>query len=308
MAIRRGALPADHFTIISNAWMRDPRLSWKAKGLLAYIAGHAPGHELSSEQIVCEGTDGRDAVRAGLRELEDAGYLVRRQRRGEGGLVAGTDYELTDPEPSGAGKPVAGSEQPEPSVSAGQSSDGKSGAGQPAGKKTTSPEDQEKTPSTSSRGTRLPENWQPSQELIEWTKVNAPSVGWPEVERFRDYWHGVPGQRGRKSDWSATWRNWARRAQDDQRSPAASNGGRKLGPMQEQADRTEQIRQATERVVAAGGSADDTQAVLRELSRLGEVKSGGMVELASSTVETCQPGMYIEGVIVDAAEVGGEPQ
>jgi hypothetical protein len=33
-----------------------------------------------------------------------------------------------------------------------------------------------------------------------------------EVDKFRDHWHSQPGQKGTKVDWSATWRNWCRRA------------------------------------------------------------------------------------------------
>lgn len=137
MAIRRGPIPADSFTIINNAWLRDSALSWKAKGLLAYIASHAAGHTLSTAQILAEGTDGRDAVRAGLVELEAAGYLRRIVKRGEGGKVEGTDYELTEPGSTGAGKAVPGADQGEQGISAGGAQCGKSGAGEPAGKKTT---------------------------------------------------------------------------------------------------------------------------------------------------------------------------
>lgn len=28
--------------------------------------------------------------------------------------------------------------------------------------------------------------------------------------RFADYWHSVPGAKGRKANWLATWRNWVR--------------------------------------------------------------------------------------------------
>jgi hypothetical protein len=33
-----------------------------------------------------------------------------------------------------------------------------------------------------------------------------------ELEKFRDYWAAQPGQKGVKTDWPATWRNWCRRA------------------------------------------------------------------------------------------------
>lgn len=161
-------------------------------------------------------------------------------------------------------------------------------------------------PSSSRRGTRLPENWKPSEELIHWTRENAPNVGWIEVEKFNDYWHSVPGQRGVKTDWDATWRNWARRAASE--LPTMPGAGRKATAMQQQAERGDMIRQATANVVANGGSADDTPAVLAELARLEEVKSGRSGELAPIGLDTCQVITYIEGEVVDAIAAGGDPQ
>ena len=67
----------------------------------------------------------------------------------------------------------------------------------------------------SSRGTRLPDGWQPDQALADWTRANAPAAANAvEVDRFRDYWTAQPGAKGRKTDWAATWRNWARRCQE----------------------------------------------------------------------------------------------
>jgi hypothetical protein len=58
---------------------------------------------------------------------------------------------------------------------------------------------------TSSRGTRLPLDWKPRPEDGEDQK---------ELEKFRDYWMAVSGQKGVKRDWDATWRNWLRNAKD----------------------------------------------------------------------------------------------
>lgn len=64
----------------------------------------------------------------------------------------------------------------------------------------------------SKSGTRLPKDWTPSPALAEWTRREAPAAANPtELETFRDYWTAQPGTRGRKLDWDATWRNWARR-------------------------------------------------------------------------------------------------
>lgn len=40
------------------------------------------------------------------------------------------------------------------------------------------------------------------------------------AEKFADYWRQQPGVKGRKSDWSATWRNWIRT--ETERSPPAA--------------------------------------------------------------------------------------
>ena len=72
-----------------------------------------------------------------------------------------------------------------------------------------------------SRGTRLPDGWQPDQALADWTRANAPAAANAlEVDRFRDYWTAQPGAKGRKTDWAATWRNWARRCQEQAHQPA----------------------------------------------------------------------------------------
>lgn len=33
-----------------------------------------------------------------------------------------------------------------------------------------------------------------------------------EAAKFVDYWRAQPGQKGVKTDWPATWRNWVRNA------------------------------------------------------------------------------------------------
>ena len=63
------------------------------------------------------------------------------------------------------------------------------------------------------RGTRLPEKFYVTKEMHEWHAVNTPSVDVrAETLKFVDYWRAMPGQRGVKLDWLATWRNWMRNA------------------------------------------------------------------------------------------------
>lgn len=151
MTILRGALPADHFTIISNAWLRDSVLSWKGKGLLAYIASHAPGHTLTMDQILAEGTDKIDSIRAGMAELQKAGYLRCIDVRNAKGYRVGTDYELCEPDGKAragkaqVGKSDVGADLPKDDVSAGQPQTGKSQVGKSDPKKTTPKEEKTTT-------------------------------------------------------------------------------------------------------------------------------------------------------------------
>lgn len=83
------------------------------------------------------------------------------------------------------------------------------------------PEKEKETPNGVSKnpaaGTRLPTDWNPSNQDFDF----AASTGmghdaiFREADRFRDYWIGQAGAKGRKADWPATWRNWVRRACED---------------------------------------------------------------------------------------------
>lgn len=98
MGITRGALDFDRgFTRLPNEWVRDERLSWKARGLLAYLMSHSEGWSTSIRDLERHGPDGRDSIRAGIAELEAAGYLVREQGRDRDNRFVEAEYVITDP-------------------------------------------------------------------------------------------------------------------------------------------------------------------------------------------------------------------
>ena len=76
--------------------------------------------------------------------------------------------------------------------------------------------DQEQKPKQergSPSGSRLPADWQPSADDLAFAARERPDVdAKAEAAKFIDHWRSAPGAKGRKSDWSATWRNWIRRA------------------------------------------------------------------------------------------------
>ena len=69
----------DHFTQIPNEWLRDSRLSFKARGLLALVMSHSKGWSLSINSIAEQNQEGKDAIRSAISELEGFGYLSRSQ-------------------------------------------------------------------------------------------------------------------------------------------------------------------------------------------------------------------------------------
>lgn len=75
------------------------------------------------------------------------------------------------------------------------------------------------------RATRLPDDWRPTDADTEFCKAERPDLR-PSVvaSRFFDYWIAQPGAKGRKADWSATWRNWVRNEKPGNMRPSLVPG------------------------------------------------------------------------------------
>lgn len=96
MAIIRETIHLDaYFTTIPNEWLRDPRLTLKARGLLALILSHRVGWRVTVASLARTNPEGKDAINAAIRELEDNGYMQRRITHDAGGKFSGVDYILT---------------------------------------------------------------------------------------------------------------------------------------------------------------------------------------------------------------------
>lgn len=114
-----------NYTNISNQLIRDSRLSWKARGIFAYLWSQADEWDFYVSEVAKHATDGRDALRSGLKELEEYGYLTRRPRSDANGKFDGMDWVLTDKPPKSAGNTVNGEIQQEALKNAENASDGK---------------------------------------------------------------------------------------------------------------------------------------------------------------------------------------
>jgi len=86
--IRRGPRPTQNFTVIRNEVGLDSRLSYRARGVLIAILVRPDNWQTSAQSLSRHGSEGRDAVRNALLELETAGYLIRRKIRNKDGTFS----------------------------------------------------------------------------------------------------------------------------------------------------------------------------------------------------------------------------
>jgi hypothetical protein len=88
----------------------------------------------------------------------------------------------------------------------------------------------------SPRGTRIPEDFQPRAEDVEWFRRDCPHIvgrGRELTDEFRDYWLARSGKDATKIDWFKTWRNRMRdreeRERNRQQDRAIRTGGGGVG-------------------------------------------------------------------------------
>lgn len=85
------------FTQLPNAWLRDNRLSFRARGLLSLLMSHKPGEfKVTIKALANDNPEGLAALRVAVEELEQIGYL-KRYRKARGGQFQPDTWELCDP-------------------------------------------------------------------------------------------------------------------------------------------------------------------------------------------------------------------
>jgi hypothetical protein len=78
---------------IDKAMLEASNLSFKAKGILSYLLSRPDGWETNIPDLINHSTDKETAIRTGIRELREAGYLKQNQVR-EGGKIIKWVYEV----------------------------------------------------------------------------------------------------------------------------------------------------------------------------------------------------------------------
>lgn len=97
--IRTG--PRKGFVVLYRSAAQDDRLSLEARGLLVMMASLPDNWSYSETGLASKAGCGRQKVNRILRELIDAGYLLREQRHGERGKFSSCTYVLQEEAPAG---------------------------------------------------------------------------------------------------------------------------------------------------------------------------------------------------------------
>ncbi len=88
------------YTVMSNHHLRNANLSLKAKGLLSMMLSLPEEWNYTTRGLAAICKEGVDAIGSALKELETAGYIVRRQLRGANGRITDTEYIIYEqPQP-----------------------------------------------------------------------------------------------------------------------------------------------------------------------------------------------------------------
>lgn len=84
----------DNYTIMSNVHLRDPNLTWKARGLMSTILSFPPEWDYTLAGLATCAKDNIDSTRTGVLELEAAGYLQRNRQRNPNGTLGRMEYQV----------------------------------------------------------------------------------------------------------------------------------------------------------------------------------------------------------------------
>jgi hypothetical protein len=81
------------------------------------------------------------------------------------------------------------------------------------------------------RGTRLPDDFRVTPEMVTWAKQRCPNVdGRTETEKFVNHWSNKPGRDALKLDWTKAWQNWMLTAEQQAPKNRASPHGNASTP------------------------------------------------------------------------------
>lgn len=157
------------YTVISNVFLRDERLSLKSKGLLAYVLSLPNDWVLYVSELANHHKDGTSAIYSAFKELTELGY-VRRKRERIDGKLGGIDYIISE-------TPILENLNVEN-----------------LNQENLNQENQQLLNTNNNKVNTLQSNY-----LLEWNRI-AEEIKFTDIDRFIDYWT-EKSPNGRKMRW-----------------------------------------------------------------------------------------------------------
>lgn len=213
--------PKTGFSIIPNSIIQNEDVSAVSRLLWVYLASLPDDWTPRAGHLQTALGVGRDRLQAACKELEGAGLLRRKPNRTEGGEIHGQIWELITADRVPENQACGVHRVPEGPAG------GFSGTLQRTHIQSPPSPSGKTPPRGSAAGSRLSEDWTPSEENIEY--AISKGLDRNEINRiaedFADHWISKPGKDGRKANWDRTWQKWIRtdvdRKSQSIRRPAA---------------------------------------------------------------------------------------
>ena len=82
------------YTVISNHHLKDGGISLKSKGLLSMMLSFPDDWNYSTRGLAAICKEGVESIGTTLKELENAGYIVRNRLRDSKGRITDTEYVI----------------------------------------------------------------------------------------------------------------------------------------------------------------------------------------------------------------------
>jgi hypothetical protein len=209
------------FAQIANNALRDKRLSFKARGVLAMVLSYSGEWDSPRDWLEQQSDrDGRDAIQSALNELTDLGYrTVVKKQKADGTWTTEAHWFHTPEEPTEgrvfrpSEKPSVGEPVPPPEH---HLQNTKSGAALPPlptmeGPTATFTSLAVVKPSRRKPATPIPAGYRPTEAMKAWTREHC-----PDIDANREWITFVnhhEAKDSRFSDWEKAWRTWANKAQ-----------------------------------------------------------------------------------------------
>jgi len=194
------------YTVISNVFLRDERLSLKSKGLLAYVLSLPNDWVLYVSELANHHKDGTSAIYSAFKELTELGY-VRRKRERIDGKLGGIDYIISE-------TPILENLNVEN-----------------LNQENLNQENQQLLNTNNNKVNTLQSNY-----ILEWNRI-AEEIKFTDIDRFIDYWT-EKSPNGRKMRWQKqktfdVKRRMTRWAKNNYNTPKVSQTDHMLNVWQE---------------------------------------------------------------------------